>query len=275
MTDWDEMAGVWLERPAGGLWRRHSDTLNRGLLERWLPERLDAVLKTDLFDEAVSDGLAGVLGARASRVVGVDLNVEIVEAARRRHPGIEAHVADVRALPFESGSFGAIVSNSTLDHFDHEREITVAVGELARVLRPGGSLVLTLDNPSNPVVALGKALPRKALNRIWRLVGKSTARVGLAPYYMGATLDPRGMRETARAAGLAPGDETTLVHAPRVLAVMIAAALESRSPRVQSRFLTVVAACERLGSTPVGRFTAHANALLAVKPSPGDPSETG
>lgn len=266
MSDWDAMAGVWLERPAGGLWRRHSDAINCKLLERWLPEGLGAVLKTDLFDEAVSDGLAPVLDLRSSRVVGVDLNVEIVEAATRRHPSIEAHVADVRALPFESESFDAVVSNSTLDHFDHEREIAVAVGELARVLRPGGRLVLTLDNPANPVVALGKALPRHVLNRAWRVVGKSTARVGLTPYYMGATLNPQAMRQTARAAGLEPVDETTLVHAPRVVAVMVAAALESRSPLVQSRFLALLAACERLGSTPVARFTAHANALLAVKP---------
>ena len=269
MNDWDAMAGVWLERPAGGLWRRHSDALNRKLLERWLPEGLGAVLKTDLFDEAVSEGLTPVLDARASRVVGIDLNVEIVDAARRRHPGIEAHVADVRELPFESASFDAVVSNSTLDHFDHEREIAVAIGELARVLRPGGRLVLTLDNPANPVVALGKALPRSGLNRAWRAVGRSTARVGLTPYYMGATLDPRAMRDAARAAGLEPIAETTLVHAPRVVAVMVAAALESRSPRVQSRFLAVLAACERLGSTPLGRFTAHANALLAVKPGGG------
>ena len=224
------------------------------------------MLKTDLFDEAVSDGLTPVLDAHASRVVGVDLNVEIVDAARRRHPGIEAHVADVRELPFESATFDAVVSNSTLDHFDHEREIAVAVGELARVLRPGGHLLLTLDNPANPVVALGKALPRSGLNRAWRAVGKSTARVGLTPYYMGATLNPQAMRQTARAAGLEPIEETTLVHAPRILAVIVASALESRSPRVQSGFLALLAACERLGSTPLGRFTAHANALLAVKP---------
>ena len=77
------------------------------------------------------------------------------------------------------------------------------------------------------------------------------------------------MRDAARAAGLEPAAETTLVHAPRVVAVMVAAALESRSPRVQSRFLAMLAACERLGSTPLGRFTAHANALLAVKPDGG------
>ena len=54
-TDWDAMAAVWLERPPDGLWRRHSDAVNWGLLERWLPPRLERVLKTDLFDEAVGD----------------------------------------------------------------------------------------------------------------------------------------------------------------------------------------------------------------------------
>ena len=233
MSDWDAMAGVWLERPAGGLWRRHSDAINCKLLERWLPEGLDAVLKTDLFDEAVSDGLAPVLDSRSSRVVGVDLNVEIVEAATRRHPSIEAHVADVRALPFESESFDAVVSNSTLDHFDHEREIAAAVGELARVLRPGGLLVLTLDNPANPVVALGKALPRQRTEP--SLAGRSEGapRESVSPRTTWARRSNRqAMRQTARAAGLEPVDETTLVHAPRVVAVMVAAALESRSPLV-------------------------------------------
>ena len=260
------MARVWLERPAGGLWRRHSDAVNRSLLEDWLPPRLDAVLKTDLFDEAVSEGLAPLLAARAERVVGIDLVPAIAAAARARHPGIESIVADVRQLPFDGETFDAVVSNSTLDHFDDEDDIAAGLAELARVLRPGGRLVLTLDNPANPVLAFGKALPRKALHRLWGAAGRTTSRIGLKPYYIGATLGRAAMRETVRAAGLDPVDERTLVHAPRVLAVVVAAALERRSSSMQARFLRVLGAFERLGATPAGRVTAHFNALLAVKP---------
>lgn len=260
------MAAVWLERPPDGLWRRHSDAVNGRLLERWLPASLGRVLKTDLFDEAVGDGLAGLLASRAEHVVGIDLNPAIVEAARRRHPAIGAVVADVKALPFADGGFDAVVSNSTLDHFDDEEEIAAALRELARVLRPRGHLVLTLDNPANPVLALAKALPRERLNRAWRAAAHRTVRVGLAPYYVGATLGQAEMREHASAAGLRPVAETTLVHAPRVLAVVVASLLERRSERLQAPFLRLLAECERLADTPAARYTAHLNALLAVKP---------
>jgi hypothetical protein len=40
------------------LWRAHSDAVNKALVARWRPVgQMDTLLKTDLFDEAVSDGL--------------------------------------------------------------------------------------------------------------------------------------------------------------------------------------------------------------------------
>ena len=67
--------------------------------------------------------------------------------------------ADLRKLPFEDGSFETIVCVSTLDHVgmdnsaygakdrrsdDPDREVDVAVGELHRVLRPGGRVLVTV-----------------------------------------------------------------------------------------------------------------------------------
>ena len=67
--------------------------------------------------------------------------------------------ADLRALPFEDESFETIVCVSTLDHVgmdnsaygapensseDPDREVALAVGELYRVLRPGGRLFVTV-----------------------------------------------------------------------------------------------------------------------------------
>jgi SAM-dependent methyltransferase len=67
--------------------------------------------------------------------------------------------ADLRELPFESGSFETIVCVSTLDHVgmdnsaygsaesrseDPDRELALAVNELHRVLRPGGRLLVTV-----------------------------------------------------------------------------------------------------------------------------------
>jgi SAM-dependent methyltransferase len=56
-------------------------------------------------------------------------------------------VADVRHVPFASGSFDAIYSMGTIEHFD---ETEAAVVELARLLAPGGRLILGVPNRHDP-----------------------------------------------------------------------------------------------------------------------------
>jgi ubiquinone/menaquinone biosynthesis C-methylase UbiE len=160
--------------------RRYGDEVNRQLLERWLPARGTRVLKTDLFEEAIGDGMASLLGKRFERVDAIDVSPAVVEEAARRHPGIDTARCDVRALPYEGGTFDAVVSTSTLDHFDTVSDIGDALRELRRVLAPGGTLIVSLDNLANPLVALRNALPFEWLHRI-----------GLVPHFVGATCRPR------------------------------------------------------------------------------------
>lgn len=69
----------------------------------------------------------------APEVVCVDQSEAAVEAARAR--GLEAHVADLQELPFADAEFDVVICNHVLYHLpDRDR----AIGELARVLRPGG-----------------------------------------------------------------------------------------------------------------------------------------
>ena len=145
------------------------------------------LLKTDLFDEAVGRGLYPELAARAHQVIGIDVSAGVVRAAARRYPALDARVADVLALPFGENTFDAIVSNSTLDHFDSHAELSASVRELARTLRPGGRLIITLDNRLNPIVALRTSVLFGTLHRL-RIV----------PYFVGATHGPRGLAARAR-----------------------------------------------------------------------------
>jgi SAM-dependent methyltransferase len=160
--DWDAVVRAWRETPATLLLRAYSDAANRRLLERWVPTRAGRVLKTDVFDEAVAEGLAPFLARRADALVAIDASPAAVEAARRRRPELDARVADVRSLPFEDGSFDVVVSTSTLDHFQARADIDTALLELGRVLAPGGLAVVTLDNPWNPLVALRNGPPGRA-----------------------------------------------------------------------------------------------------------------
>jgi len=58
-------------------------------------------------------------------------------------PGLRFEVADGRALPYEDASFDHAYSVSVLDHVPGDGDLD-ALGELARVVKPGGHVVVTL-----------------------------------------------------------------------------------------------------------------------------------
>jgi SAM-dependent methyltransferase len=252
---WDATIDEWFRQKTGPLWRVHADAVNVALLERLLGAAyFGRALKTDLFDEGVAEGLFPWLADHAGAVVGIDVSTDVVEAARRRYPELDARVADVRALPFADGDFDVVVSNSTLDHFDSKAELHQAIAEIARVLAPGGVLVLTLDNPLNPLVALRNALPFRWLHA-----------VRLVPYYTGATCAPRPLRELLRRHGLEPGEQSSILHCPRAPAVALAGLLERSGGFGAGRYLTALSRFERLAALPTRYLTGYFIAVRAVK----------
>jgi SAM-dependent methyltransferase len=264
--DWDAVAKVWRGAPPQTLWRRHSDDVNSALLRRWLPPHCDTILKTDLWDEAMGAGLYPVLAERATRLVGIDVSEPVVAAAKQRYPAIEAFVAGVKNLPLQDGSVDAVVSNSTLDHFEAKAEIDASIRELARVIRPGGKLVLTLDNPHNPLVALSKVVPPRQLNRMWLRLGSLSASAGLIPYHVGVTYARRPLLRVLAEAGFRVEAQTTLVHSPRILAVLAGRFVEGRAgASTQERFLRLLGSAERLGSLPTRFVTGHFYAVRATR----------
>src|SRR5437762_93398 len=133
------------------LWRVHSDAVNTAFIRRALSGRhFRSAMKTDLFDEVMTDGIVPVIREVADSVTGMDFSADIVDRAQRRDPRLTARTADVRRLPFEDGSFDLVVSLSTIDHLGGTDEMEQAVQELARVLAPAGTLVITVDNQLNP-----------------------------------------------------------------------------------------------------------------------------
>ena len=242
--DWDE---VFRTAPTGSLWRRHSDAVNRRLVSHWLAgRRLGRVLKTDLWDEAVADGVAPALAEHADEVHGVDVAPLTVAAAARRHPWLMTAEADVRALPAEDGAYDAILSLSTLDHLLGRGEVEDGLWELRRVLRPGGELLLTFDNGANPVVALRNALPAR--------VRQAT---GLVPYPVEVALGRRTLARLVERAGFDVLRTTAALHCPRVLAVRAADSAEARGERAAERLAGRLMAWEKLSALPTRQVTGH------------------
>jgi SAM-dependent methyltransferase len=255
-THWEALAGDWGQRRPQTLWRTYCDLAHSALIERWLPaERVARVLKTDLFDEVLTDGLYPVLARKAEQVTGMDVAASAAAQAMVRHPRLTALSADARRLPFADGSFDAIVSNSTLDHFATLDDVAVSLRELARITRPGGTMILTLDNLANPVVALRSVLPLGPLRRL-----------GLVPYYVGATCGPQRLRALVSEAGFTVTRVEQILHCPRVLAVALARVVERHgSPEMQRRLLQHLAWYERLERWPTREWTSYFTAVLAVR----------
>jgi SAM-dependent methyltransferase len=130
---YDEFSG-WYERERG---RGYHDMLDELEADVVLRHGRDArVLEAGCGTGLVLDRLRA--GARA---VGIDLSRGMLGKARRR--GLPVAQADLLDLPFPDGAFDVVCSFKVLAHVER---IEDAVAELARVTRPGGTLVLEFYN---------------------------------------------------------------------------------------------------------------------------------
>ena len=120
------------------------------LISHYLPDLAGKrVFKSDLWDEARNTHILQWIGQQGARVVGIDISKPTIDRAREEFRGAPlcAAGADVRALPFRDCSFDAIYSMGTIEHF---AETEQAVGELLRVLKPGGRAIIGVPNRHDP-----------------------------------------------------------------------------------------------------------------------------
>jgi ubiquinone/menaquinone biosynthesis C-methylase UbiE len=148
----------------------------------------------------------GVLAREAAKIVapggtvaGLDRNEGMLAVARRRAPAIDWHLGRAEALPFEDGSFDAVVSQFGLMFFEDRKK---ALQEMGRVLRPGGVMAVAVWDAAerSPGYAAMIAL-------LQRLFGKPIADELRAPFVLG---DEARLRSLFESAGIA--DATIRTH---------------------------------------------------------------
>jgi SAM-dependent methyltransferase/GNAT superfamily N-acetyltransferase len=259
---WDEVVDDTLSAPPIEAWRDYMRRVYADLIVRWLPppspDHLG--LKTDLFEEAVSRH--HVLGALGAGSVGLDYSPAVARSARRRLAAEGGRhrfvVGDLRQIPLRSDSVMRILAGSSLDHFATRGDLDAGLAELARVLAPGGTVIVTLDNPQNPLVWLRNHLPFAWLHRI-----------KLVPYYVGHTYGRREARARLEALGLTVRDVTAVAHAPRAPAIWVAALVDRCGrPALAVRFGRWLWRFEWLARWPTRYWTGYYVALAAQKPDP-------
>ena len=86
---------------------------------------------------------------RNLNIVGVDGDVGRLEWAERE--GVDARLSrvDIHSLPFASNSFDKVLMSEVLEHLAEDR---VAMREIFRVLKPGGTLALSVPHANYPVL---------------------------------------------------------------------------------------------------------------------------
>lgn len=98
----------------------------------------------DVLDAGVGYGrIAKVLAGKGANVTGLDINLEMINLARK-HPKLKHfQIGDVEALGFRDESFDTVVCVETLMHVPQPLK---AITEFARILRPKGLVFLGGNN---------------------------------------------------------------------------------------------------------------------------------
>ncbi|MGE3518179.1 MAG: class I SAM-dependent methyltransferase [Vicinamibacterales bacterium] len=203
----DFWAGVGERFPdlAGAASTRYYSDNERRLFTEHLPalENLK-ILKTDLWDEAKNTRILAWAASHGARAYGVDISEPTVTQARGAFTTdqgaphrLRGAVGDVRALPFLDASFDAVYSMGTIEHFD---ETAHAVGEMVRVLKPGGRAIVGVPNRCDPFLR--------------PLLATALQAVGLYGYGYEKSYSRRALRRMLEHAGVEVVAETAILFIP-------------------------------------------------------------
>lgn len=136
---WEEQAESWIALARAG---HDSYWFYRDSFFELVPEPGERTLEIGSGEGRVARDLK----ARGHEVIGVEASPTLAAAARAMDPAGEYVLADAAALPFQDESFDLGIAYNSLMDID---DMTGAVGEAWRVLRPGSRFCICVTHPIN------------------------------------------------------------------------------------------------------------------------------
>jgi len=182
-------------------WRR---VALRMLRERGLPARV-----LDVATGTADLALALATDLPEAEVIGVDLSEGMLGVGRQKveRNGLRSRVrleqADAENLPFEDGSFDAVTVAFGVRNFEN---LDKGLGELQRVLRPGGHLmVLEFSRPTSPLVkGLMNLYSRSLMPALGGWLSKDRAAYAYLPASVQVFPEGDAFEQRLKQAGLQP-----------------------------------------------------------------------
>ena len=112
---------------------------------------------TRLLDAGCGAGLLALLASlRGARVTALDASAALLDIVRARVPEADVREADLEALPFADANFDVVTAVNSVFY---AADMGAAMSELARVVRPGGRVVVTAWGPPERCEFLTAVLP--------------------------------------------------------------------------------------------------------------------
>jgi ubiquinone/menaquinone biosynthesis C-methylase UbiE len=148
-NDWPEKYDLWFETPLGRLIKVYESKLLLKMLKPKPGELiLDAGCGTGIFTADVLE--------TGARVVGLELALAMLRCALTKFPGrtFQPVIGDIRCLPFADDSFQKTISITAIEFV---QDAETAVGELFRVTKPNGYIVVATLNSLSPWAQQRKA----------------------------------------------------------------------------------------------------------------------
>jgi SAM-dependent methyltransferase len=207
LTQWDEVAAAmpdFSSAPSTAYYRRREIDLLRRAAG---PLHGKRVLKLDLWNEAINTRILQWVSSEGADAFGLDVSTVVThrakENARREQFDVSLLRADIRRIPFRSGSFDVVYTMGTIEHIDEYRD---TLREIHRVLKVGGTAIIGVPNFWDPFL-------RPLLVTVMEALGRY-------PYAPEKSFTRGELRRDVEAAGLSVTKMTGILLLPGVLRML-------------------------------------------------------